>query len=261
MADAKDRRTNMATSSVNAPPKKDGAGGAYTWGSATAVTDYEPQGIDPSGVGVQTAAPVVTVAPAVVMQQHYVHNASDFPSLGSGSGVIAAQPVNWSQAMAPTVYASSAPVTYASAPVTYASAPVTYAAAPVSAVAVPASGSVVLQNTIRAGSQELFDQSHPRNQFAKKPHVVTQSPSASGPAIDWSSSGMPVQVQQQIIRGGGGAAHVSPIQYQQVQQAAQIPLTSMRSQVQYAPVTQPAIAQSYQMAPKMMNNHNAQARR
>jgi len=42
----KDRRSNMATSSVNQPPKKSGAGGSYTWGSATDVTDYEPMGLD-----------------------------------------------------------------------------------------------------------------------------------------------------------------------------------------------------------------------
>ena len=36
MADAdKDRRSRMAISTVHAPPKKGGAGGAFTWGSAT----------------------------------------------------------------------------------------------------------------------------------------------------------------------------------------------------------------------------------
>ncbi|CAE8608873.1 unnamed protein product [Polarella glacialis] len=52
----KDRRSRMAISTVKAAPKKDGAGGQFTWGSMLDVTDYEPMG--------GAAGPLVFTGPA-----------------------------------------------------------------------------------------------------------------------------------------------------------------------------------------------------
>mmetsp|Transcript_87950 Transcript_87950/g.158564 ORF Transcript_87950/g.158564 Transcript_87950/m.158564 type:complete len:198 (-) Transcript_87950:272-865(-) len=52
----KDRRSRMAISTVKATPKKDGAGGQFTWGSMLDVTDYEPVG--------EAAGPLVFTGPA-----------------------------------------------------------------------------------------------------------------------------------------------------------------------------------------------------
>merc|ERR1711865_1017737 len=97
--------------------------------------------------------------------------------------------------------------------------------------AAPPSGSIVLTQP-REGVQ--FDQSHPRHQFARVP-TVTQS-SGVVQAIDWSSGGMPTQVQSAIISAGGGSAHMSPVAT--IAQAQPVPLNVMRaqySQPNYAP--------------------------
>eukprot|EP00931_Biecheleriopsis_adriatica_P115828 TRINITY_DN91581_c0_g1_i1.p1 TRINITY_DN91581_c0_g1~~TRINITY_DN91581_c0_g1_i1.p1 ORF type:complete len:352 (-),score=78.55 TRINITY_DN91581_c0_g1_i1:102-1157(-) len=79
----KDRRSRMSYSSVNAPPKKGGAGGAYTWGNAADVQDYEPTPVQ---------QPNVTVAPAPAVYQQPVNtvpftgslsSAQQFPTLGA----------------------------------------------------------------------------------------------------------------------------------------------------------------------------------
>lgn len=58
MADeGKDRHSRKEHSSVNAPAKKGGAGGQFTWGAAGDVRDFEP-------VGTGATAPKVTTAPA-----------------------------------------------------------------------------------------------------------------------------------------------------------------------------------------------------
>mmetsp|Transcript_11758 Transcript_11758/g.31745 ORF Transcript_11758/g.31745 Transcript_11758/m.31745 type:complete len:209 (-) Transcript_11758:174-800(-) len=41
---SEDRRPRHLASSVKAPPKKGGAGGHFTWGTADSVQDYEPVG-------------------------------------------------------------------------------------------------------------------------------------------------------------------------------------------------------------------------
>lgn len=51
----KTRRSNMSNSSVNAPAKKGGAGGSYTWGSAMETMDYELLGIGCESIRVTTA--------------------------------------------------------------------------------------------------------------------------------------------------------------------------------------------------------------
>lgn len=132
MADIKDRQSNMAYSHLNAQPKKDGAGGGYTWGKETDVQDYIPQGVQQSNV-------VVLSQPGqVVFQQSVPYSASpaEFPSLVP---VVTPAPVQW-------------PAQPLAAPVTYAAAP----AAPPTMV-------------VREGVD--FNQSHPRNQFAVKPQL------------------------------------------------------------------------------------------
>merc|ERR1712232_484224 len=93
--------------------------------------------------------------------------------------------------------------------------------------------------TVREGV--VFNQEHPRNQFAKKPHVTQSGPVVQ--AIDWSSTGMPTQVQSAIIQGGGGNAHLSPVAYTQAAQP--VPLRVMRAQTQAVPNYSPKIVQNY----------------
>lgn len=57
----RDRRSRMAVSTVHAPPKKGGAGGAFTWGSAHDTSmDFDATRVQ-QHVGVVTAAPPTTV--------------------------------------------------------------------------------------------------------------------------------------------------------------------------------------------------------
>mmetsp|Transcript_98172 Transcript_98172/g.179925 ORF Transcript_98172/g.179925 Transcript_98172/m.179925 type:complete len:157 (-) Transcript_98172:226-696(-) len=61
MADpSRDRQSRMPYSTVQAPAKKDGAGGSYTWGGAMDVKDYESQGVQGAKV---TTAPASAPAP------------------------------------------------------------------------------------------------------------------------------------------------------------------------------------------------------
>jgi len=185
----KDRRSRMAYSTVNAQPVKGGVGLGYV----DAI--YEA----PMGVPMQT----VQMAPAQMSSVVYaapqmVPTASDFPILGA---TIAQPQVQWGPPGAVTAV--------------YGGAPPPQAAAVMAAVA-PREGVV-------------FDASHPRNTFATRPAMQPVAVANAAPAIDWSSGGMPVGMQQNIIRAGGGAAHVSPIVPAQV--ASQIPLNVLRSQM------------------------------
>mmetsp|Transcript_34954 Transcript_34954/g.81795 ORF Transcript_34954/g.81795 Transcript_34954/m.81795 type:complete len:306 (-) Transcript_34954:101-1018(-) len=87
-----DRHSRMVTSSVNAPVKKGGAGGAYTWGTAMSVTDYEPVGVGFQKVGVDAAQQPQGIvwtdrqAPPTI-------TSDTFPALGSA----AAPAVTWAR--------------------------------------------------------------------------------------------------------------------------------------------------------------------
>mmetsp|Transcript_21539 Transcript_21539/g.50180 ORF Transcript_21539/g.50180 Transcript_21539/m.50180 type:complete len:324 (+) Transcript_21539:69-1040(+) len=101
-----DRRSNMVHSSVNAPSKKDGAGGSYTWGGAMDITDYEPKGVG-NVTKVVTVAP--TAAPVQVAQLVQgaavpqgtpvpISDSQQFPALGAPSPQPLASPttsVRW----------------------------------------------------------------------------------------------------------------------------------------------------------------------
>mmetsp|Transcript_11862 Transcript_11862/g.26437 ORF Transcript_11862/g.26437 Transcript_11862/m.26437 type:complete len:185 (+) Transcript_11862:77-631(+) len=93
-APSQDRRTRMVHSSVHAPPKKDGAGGKYTWGAATDVMDYAPVGLGTSPVGVMTA--VQPSGPPAQMAtspfQANITDSSHFPTLGAPGTAPATRP-------------------------------------------------------------------------------------------------------------------------------------------------------------------------
>eukprot|EP00448_Togula_jolla_P017986 CAMPEP_0170593032 /NCGR_PEP_ID=MMETSP0224-20130122/13230_1 /TAXON_ID=285029 /ORGANISM="Togula jolla, Strain CCCM 725" /LENGTH=183 /DNA_ID=CAMNT_0010916955 /DNA_START=76 /DNA_END=627 /DNA_ORIENTATION=+ len=92
-APSQDRRTRMVHSSVHAPPKKDGAGGKYTWGAATDVMDYAPVGLGTTPVGVMTD--VQPMAPQMAPQAPFQANITDsqqFPTLGGAPVAPGARP-------------------------------------------------------------------------------------------------------------------------------------------------------------------------
>jgi len=228
MAGMRDRQSNMAYSYVNAQPAKGGAGGQYTWGSPTDVTDYVATGINPSGVGVQTMV-VQSSAPVVVQASPYRAQPSEFPALGTA----VVQPVQW-----------QAPASVYAAPATFA-APVVMAAPPV-VMAAPPAGAPVL--TVREGVE--FGQAHPRHHFATKPNITPTGSVVQ--AIDWSSGGMPTQVQSAIIQAGGGRAHGSPVAL--AQPALPVPLNVMRAQVAAAPNHAPTVMKSNVPPPRKVVN-------
>lgn len=160
----KDRHSRSATTTVNQPMKKGGAGVA-NWGSAT-----DPSLMyDPVGHQVQS----VVVAPAqYVHHQHILtntqpmtaetlNNASHFPTLG---GVVTHTPVQqhvahyWGPGMQ-----------------------------------VPVGTVATTHQTLEAQNRQgvEYDSSHPRNQFAKKPHVTpaAELTTMAPQAIDWSQAG------------------------------------------------------------------------
>jgi hypothetical protein len=171
-----DRRSNMANSTMNAPPKKGGAGGGYTWGSPLDVIDFEPVGVTGSvGVVVGTQSlPIVTSPTAVIAgpTTSFQMNQQAFPALGAAPAKVAVS--SWGPGAMPQTVVSGA--------------------------------------AIRPGAVEVVGQQHPRNLFARKARpqqtqvVATQ---VQGGMIDWSQSGMPVETMQSIVRQ---AAHLGPYQ-------------------------------------------------
>eukprot|EP00438_Fugacium_kawagutii_P000038 Skav208224 [mRNA] locus=scaffold3686:111608:114039:- [translate_table: standard] len=100
----RDRRSRMAISTVHAPPKKGGAGGAFTWGSATdASMDFDASNVQ-QPVKVVTGAPVVqqTVMAASPFTANLA-SAQQFPSLGNPT----VAPVNSAWARPPVIVTSS----------------------------------------------------------------------------------------------------------------------------------------------------------
>lgn len=92
MSDDKDRRSRMATSSVNAPAKKGGAGGKHTWGAAGDVQDYEPVGAVGSKVTTAPAAETENDDQSTVERKPFkLDNDSQFPALSSGAAKPPAQ--------------------------------------------------------------------------------------------------------------------------------------------------------------------------
>merc|ERR550514_1648379 len=58
---------------------------------------------------------------------------------------------------------------------------------------------------LRPGTADVFNSTHPRNMFAPKPTTATATVVPSGGpqiAIDWSSSGIPLEVNRSLIKAG-----------------------------------------------------------
>lgn len=193
MAAEQDRRTRMIQSSVNAPAKKGGAGGSYTWGSALDVQDFQPIGVDVASVGVVTAPTTTYVQAAPAAAYQYQQQA--FPTLG-------AQPVT-------RVVNSSWGPTASAGP------------------------QVLAETSLRAGAIDVVDAQHPRNLFAKKPYTTQRTASvqvatqAQAGMIDWTQAGLPQGVVQSIVQSNAAAAHLGP--YGTIA-PAQVPLTTLRAQ-------------------------------
>jgi hypothetical protein len=82
--EVQDRRSGMYNSSKNAPPKKAGGGGSYTWGKATDVLDYEPVGLPTGSIGV-TSMPIAMspTASPVTTSTTFQMDQGAFPVLGA----------------------------------------------------------------------------------------------------------------------------------------------------------------------------------
>merc|ERR1719486_1567217 len=83
MAAELERRSRMAYSTLNQPAKKDGAGGAFTWGSPLdSATFYDSRVTATPGV---TLAPAPFVQPTVAVAQSVpvIQDQAAFPTLGT----------------------------------------------------------------------------------------------------------------------------------------------------------------------------------
>lgn len=210
----KDRRTRMATSSINQPMKKGGAG-AFTWGSAMDVKDYEPVGANVTKIStapvITMAAPVVTTTPTAM--NVCISDSQAFPTLGAAP----AAPVV-STSWGPSVQASSISIAQAA--------------------------------TVRSGVE--FDASHPRNTFARKPHVSTApvvTEVVAQPAIDWSGTGV-TTLQRQVIQSTNNAAHLNP--YQTVQTAQPLTMDQLRASSVMGAGYPKAPKQVFKQAPRVI---------
>lgn len=196
----KDRRSNMVTSSMKAPAKKDGAGGSYTWGRAIDVTDYEPKEHGVTKV-VLAPAPMQTVPTSVTRAmpaQVMVHDPNQFPALTSST-----QPVPSARWAAPPAVVYAAP--QGSVPMMYQSSPAS------STTVVTAAPRVVLnEDMIRAGAP-TFDTQHPRNAFARKPHKIVGTTELQTQAIDWTAAGTAGLLKQVLdTLAQNNPAHLGP---------------------------------------------------
>lgn len=219
--------------------KKDGAGGSYTWGSATDdPADFLPVSSQVVGPNVITSAAAPTGTTSVQAQpfQGNLMDDEQFPSL-SGKTITP-------QAAASVVKQVPTPSRQlrkeeeqqpALAPV----------AQPELASSAPRV--VLTAEKLRPGIKDSFDSSHPRNLFAPKPTTSTMMVAQNaGPqmAIDWSSSGIPLEVNRSLIKAGNpshlglyqqAATNNVPAQYLRPATAPIQPTRSHRIQAQGRP--------------------------
>lgn len=195
MAATQERRTRMIASSINAPMKKEGGGGSYTWGTAMDVKDFEPVGLPTGSVGVVTApAPIAITASTSPAYQFEPYNQLSFPTLGATIPVSA--PVQWGPSPSTTTT------------------------------------QVLNESSLRTGAIDVVGAQHPRNMFAKKPYTAQRSQAvqvatqAQEGMIDWTKSGIPQGVVQSIVQSNAAAAHLGPY----ATQATQVPLQTLRVQ-------------------------------
>eukprot|EP00747_Dinoflagellata_sp_TGD_P163785 gnl/TRDRNA2_/TRDRNA2_182847_c0_seq1.p1 gnl/TRDRNA2_/TRDRNA2_182847_c0~~gnl/TRDRNA2_/TRDRNA2_182847_c0_seq1.p1 ORF type:complete len:274 (+),score=35.00 gnl/TRDRNA2_/TRDRNA2_182847_c0_seq1:92-823(+) len=201
MAD-KDRRSKMENSSINEPPKKDGAGGNYTWGSPTDVQDFEAHN-DAIQPGVQVVPQPDEPPPPEA--EPFQLDQGQFPALGTTSA--RPLPTNWARMPATTT--------------------VTYGAPVMSTCTSPLSS--VQYSSLRTGA--VFDSTHPRNRFAAPPYKSVVTTAQVPQAIDWSDSGIPKQVVSSTIRGSENSAHLSPYAPSYGTPVSQVPMSVLTGQV------------------------------
>lgn len=179
MADNKDRHSRMATSSVNQPMKK-GGGGTANWGNTTEAI-YDPVGHQHQTVA--TGAVTYSVAPAQYVPYQpmsvNVGDAQHFPTLGG----------------------ATQPMVQMAAPVT------TWGPSTQVLQAAPMTSMPSMEGQVRQGV--VFDAAHPRNAFAKKPHVTTGGYVEQGQpaAIDWSQAGTATVQQAMLHVAANPAVH------------------------------------------------------
>lgn len=202
----------MATSTVNAPMKKDGYGGSYTWGGVMDVKDFEPHFVQQPKVVVMPAqyvtAPqpqrqVLTCAPP---GPSFTVDASQFPALGAARTTIA--PAAWG--------------------------PATVQSAQTQPIAVQTAHYQIAPQSIRL-QPGSFDAQHPRNMFARFPRTSTTATATAEPqlAVDWSAAGTSTvtQVIYQHAAGVAPQAQLGPV----MKQHAPVPLQVLREELRAGP--------------------------
>lgn len=245
MALNKERQSRMANSSLFQQPKKAGQGG-YNWGGALDVKDYEPVGV--VGASNVVVSPMSVASPVAVAQAQpvtfSVQDTAAFPTLGATAAAPAAVTRSWGPAAAPVAATVAAPSVLGEA------------------LASSGAGTARLQANLRPGALDIVGAQHPRNMFAKKANTrtVTEVAVAAQPqTIDWSQSGMPPSVMQQIIKASESPAHLGPYPGKP---AEPIPIDALRSRTvaattaQYMqPAAPAALAKGYAPKPANMIKH------
>lgn len=204
----KSRRSNMAYSSINAAPKKGGAGGCFTWGVDSQETGYEPYLSDMnnlSGVTVVPRSEPILNRGLVAPFDVQLEDQNAFPFLPTSA-----------KKMQQDCDVGSPALETASEPE-------------------PADEWVIVMppgaDSLRQGALDIVDGQHPRNLFAKKPSAKKVTKDANGQdrsmAIDWSQMGIPQEVKKQIVQAYADASHRSPYVKEQ---ASTLPLDMLRSQ-------------------------------
>lgn len=222
----------MPASSVNQPMKKGGAG-TGNWGSVTDPTAmYEPVGYGgPHHVITAPAPTVVQMAPSLSIAAQpmdcSIVDAQHFPPLGGSATAVSAAP----------------------APVVWGPAPATIQVAPVSV------GVQQLEANNREGV--VYDSSHPRHVFAKKPSVANTvvSAEAAPQAIDWSQAGTQA-IQQTMLHVAANPAVLGHAPSMPVYPATPLAvLQSTPTHVQQAYALQPThLQQAYPTKPMFDKN-------
>lgn len=210
---AKPRRSNMTNSSINAPSKKGGAGGSFTWGTAGDVIEDDLIGFDVSSVGI-TAAPAPIDAPidtSPLDGRLSLDDKEQFPALTASMTTPekVSKPVMKKQSETEDVTANVE--TAEEVTQDWIVVPKTEVAA--------ARG----HNENRKPSN-TYDNQHPRNMFRRTPQAkrATSTDRRRMPDIDidWSQAGVPTEVKKQIIHASMTPSHRGPYGKEQVSAVA-----------------------------------------
>lgn len=175
VATEKDRHSRMAYSTVRAPPKKDGGGGKYTWGSDTDPANFEYVSVPHNHVSVVTMPSQMVVAQPGTTQT-FRASAAEFPALGGS-------------------------YTYKPAAAWGPSTTVSTSSELATVISIPSTSGLVQPRA----SAEAFGPQHPRNLFAPHPRINQGYVATSGvQAIDWNAAGIPTTTLKAV-----NSAHLS----------------------------------------------------